>query len=148
LLCTEMYKYLLRIILLFCLVPLAGYSYANPSTEVVAPNTQVLFNGEQAQTSKLQLAPGLGEVDQIQTSTLHEIEGNSKAIVIERQETEDETRHDNYFISLKKVQNTYFKNFILLENFVLKVSFREFSKSLFLFSESSRIHILIQVFNI
>jgi len=143
-----MYKYLLHIFLLFCLLPLAGYSYANPIVEVVAPNTQVLFNGEQAQASILQVAPGLGGVDQIQTSTLHEIEGNSKAIVIERQETEDETRHDYYFISLKKAQNTYFKNFILLGNFVLKVSFREFSKSLFLFSESFRLHILIQVFNI
>jgi hypothetical protein len=143
-----MYKYLLRIILSFCILPLVGYSFANPSVEVVASNTQVLFNGEQAQASKLQLAPGLDQVDQIQTSTLHEIEGNSKAIVIERQETEDETRHDNYFISLKKVQNTYFKNFILLENFVLKVSFREFAKSLFLFSESFRLHLLLQVFNI
>jgi hypothetical protein len=143
-----MYKYLLRIILLFCLVPSAGYSFANPSVEVLAPNTQVLFNGEQAQASKIQVAPGSGEVDQIQTSTLHEIEGNSKAIVVERQETEDETRHDNYFISLKKVQNTYFKNFILLENFVLKISFREFAKSLLLFSESFRLHLLIQVFNI
>jgi len=148
LLCTEMYKYLLRIILSICLLPLAGYSFANPSVEVVAPNTQALFTGEQALPSKLQLALEFGEGNQIQTSSLHEIAGNPKAIVVERQETEDETRHDNYFISLKKVQNTYFKNFILLENFVLKVSFREFTKSLFLFPEPSRLHILIQVFNI
>lgn len=148
LLCTEMYKYLLRIILSFCLLPLVGYSFANPSVEVVAPNTQVLFTGEQALPSKLRLAPEFGESNQIQTSAPFEIQGNSKAIVVERQETEDETRHDNFFISLKKAQNTYFKNFILLENFVLKVSFREYSKSLFLFSESFRLHIFIQEFNI
>ncbi|MFT4856637.1 MAG: hypothetical protein ACI8YP_002152 [Algoriphagus sp.] len=148
LLCTEMYKYILRIILSFCLLPLVGYSLANPSVAVVAPNTQVLFSGEQAQESKLQSAPEFDETNQIQTSAPYVIEGNSKAILVERQETEEETRHDNYSISLNKVQNTYFKNFILLENFVLKVNFREFAKSLFLFSEPFRLHLLIQVFNI
>lgn len=148
LICDEMYKNLLRIVFSICLCFLVGHSFAYASLAIIAPNVQVIFTGEQVLQSKFQLAPDFVEANQIQTLSLYEIIGNRNAVAIEIQETEDETRHDNYPTSLKKVKNTYFKNFILLENSVLKVSFRAFTRSLSLFSESFRLHLLIQVFTI
>lgn len=148
LICAEMYKNLLRIVFSICLSFLVGHSFACTSLAIIAPNAQVLFTGEQVLQSKFQLASNFVEANQIQNLSLYEIIGNRNGVAIEIQETEDETRHDNYPTSLKKVQNTYFKNFILLKNSILKVSFRAFTRSLSLFSESFRLHLLIQVFTI
>jgi len=141
-----MYKFLLCVLFSLCLLPLEGYSLALPSVEEETPITNILFSGEQTPSAKLRVSLEFGEANQIQTSNFYESGANSKVIAVERQETEEDTRHYVYFISLKKIQNAYFKNFILLANFVLKVRFREFSKSLFLFSESFRLHLFLKVF--